>query len=147
MYYADVPSNYHFIDIIEKYIKKEYWVSSTSPLYKNEPPPALTVPDTKNDTIFYDYVCKTVCICNIHNHTHTCHKGNLGITECRLCYPCPFCEETQPIQLHNNSENKNSFIIMNVSSPNNNNTVLENIVCKNDRIIFWEIKRSLLNNI
>ena len=34
---------------------------------------------------------------------------------------------------------------MNISSPNNNNTVLENIVCKNYRKIVWEIQRPLLN--
>ena len=36
---------------------------------------------------------------------------------------------------------------MDVSLPTNNETILENIVCDNNRVIVWKIQRSLLDKI
>ena len=66
----------------------------------------------------------------------------MGITGCWFCYQCLFCKETKPLQL--NKIQKIFFIITNVFLHTNNKTILENIVCNNDKIIVWEIQRPFI---
>ncbi|MDR3426091.1 DUF6570 domain-containing protein, partial [Silvimonas sp.] len=62
---------------------------------KEQTPP----PDPGHEHAFLQCVYRDVVLCNLHEHSFTCHKGTVGKTKCRLGFAAPMCAATRPVRI------------------------------------------------